>query len=127
MFIGLNPSTANVTNDDPTIRRCIGFAKSWGYGALCMTNLFSFRTVDPKILRETTFPVGSKNNQVLTIFAMSAKVVIAAWGVNGKLNNRDKEVKALIPCMHYLRLTKEGYPSHPLYLPKTLQPILWRN
>ena len=47
MFIGLNPSTADETRDDPTVRRCVGFAKSWGYGALCMTNIFAWRDTDP--------------------------------------------------------------------------------
>jgi len=51
MFIGLNPSTADETLDDPTVRRCINFARDWGYGALCMTNLFAFRSTDPSVMK----------------------------------------------------------------------------
>jgi len=127
MFIGLNPSTADEVYDDPTIRRCIGFAKSWGYGALCMTNLFAYRATKPKKLLEAVHPIGSKNNQVLTTYAIGASIVIAAWGIHGGLNDRDEEVKALIPCMHYLKLTNGGYPAHPLYLSKTLLPVLWKS
>lgn len=49
MFIGLNPSTADETQDDPTVRRCIRYAQSWGYGALYMTNIFAFRATDPRV------------------------------------------------------------------------------
>ena len=55
MFIGLNPSTADETNDDPTIRRCIGYARDWGYGGLCMTNLFAFRATLPKNMKAVDF------------------------------------------------------------------------
>src|SRR5690348_9819680 len=50
-FIGLNPSTADETQDDPTVRRCIGFSKAWGYGALCMTNAFAWRDTDPEKMK----------------------------------------------------------------------------
>ena len=58
MFIGLNPSTADETNDDPTIRRCINFAKSWGCDSFCMTNIFAFRATDPKVMIAEPEPVG---------------------------------------------------------------------
>lgn len=64
-FIGLNPSTADETRDDPTIRRCIGFAKLWGYGALCMTNLFAFRATKPRDMRQAADPIGPENMALL--------------------------------------------------------------
>lgn len=62
MFIGLNPSTADETKDDPTIIRCINFAKSWGYGGLEMTNLFAFRATNPKVMKNEKEPIGKDND-----------------------------------------------------------------
>ena len=126
MFIGLNPSTADEAEDDPTIRRCIQFAKDWGYSGLCVTNLFAFRATDPKVMKQVVEPVGDKNDQWLSECGLHAKVVVAAWGSHGVHRNRDAVVKRLIPELHYLRLTKEGHPGHPLYLPKILTPIPFR-
>ena len=125
MFIGLNPSTADETMDDPTIRRCMGFAKAWGYGALCMTNLFAYRATNPKDVKKAIDPVGSENDSYLRCMAASARIVIAAWGVNGTFLKRDKIVADLISDIHVLRLTKDGHPAHPLYLPESLRPIKW--
>lgn len=127
MFIGLNPSTADETNDDPTIRRCIGYAKDWGYAALCMTNLFAFRATSPNDMKTVQDPVGPINDCVLKNTAKSAGVIIAAWGVHGAHLGRDEEIRKLIPQLHYLQLTKEGCPEHPLYLPKGLKPIAWKH
>jgi hypothetical protein len=123
MFIGLNPSTADETSDDPTIRRCIAFAKSWGYGALCMTNLFAFRATDPKVMMAADSPVGEENDKHLLESSHYAGVVVAAWGAHGTYKGRDAEVHALLPTLHCLRLTAGGHPGHPLYLPKMLMPI----
>jgi hypothetical protein len=57
-FIGLNPSTADAHEDDPTIRRCIRFARDWGHGGLIMLNLFAWRSTDPRGLLDAIFPVG---------------------------------------------------------------------
>ena len=128
MFIGLNPSTADETKDDPTIRRCIGYAKSWGYGALCMTNLFAWRETDSSKLRLVENPVGADNQHYLLKIASEAALVIAAWGTKGTQRGivQDltvcqwlKEVGVEIYC---LRKTKDGHPEHPLYLPKNLNP-----
>jgi len=125
MFIGLNPSTADENIDDPTVRRCIGFAKAWGYGALCMMNLFAYRATNPKDMIKSNNPVGSENDRFLTNMAVSANIVIAAWGTKGTFLQRDKAVISLITNKHVLRFTKDGYPAHPLYLPKDLKPIKW--
>jgi len=83
MFVGLNPSTADERVDDATIRRCVNYAKAWGYGALCMTNLFAFRTVSPVIMKAQPDPVGPDNDGWLVDMAADAGVVIAAWGADG--------------------------------------------
>lgn len=125
MFIGLNPSTADETNDDPTIRRCVAFAKAWGYEALCMANLFAFRATDPAEMKKDIEPIGTYNDSTLISLAQDAGIIIAAWGVNGSYKRRDLSVRAILPPMSYLRLTKDGHPSHPLYLPANLRPIPW--
>lgn len=125
MFIGLNPSTADETNDDPTIRRCIGFARAWGYGALCMANLFAYRATDPADMKKAAEPVGWENDHTLTTLARGAGVVVAAWGAHGTYKGRDQSVRLLVPNLHFLRLTKDGHPGHPLYLPASLKPQRW--
>lgn len=125
MFVGLNPSTADETSDDNTVRRCIEFARAWGYEGLCMTNLFAFRATDPADMKKADDPVGPENDQTLIDLAKAAGVVIAAWGVHGTYRHRHLAVRAMLPNLHYLRLTKDGHPWHPLYLPKTLTPTEW--
>lgn len=126
-FIGLNPSTADETKDDPTIRRCIGFAKAWGYGALCMTNLFAFRATDPKDMMKKENLADIDTQHHLLACGSEAGIVIAAWGVHGTFAARDLTVRGWLHdagiTLHHLGLTKDGHPKHPLYLPKTLTPI----
>lgn len=123
MFVGLNPSTADETQDDPTIRRCIAFAKAWGYSGLCMTNLFAYRATLPENMKAAADPVGPENDAHLMAMADSAGVIVAAWGVHGAHQGRDAAVLRLLPDLYCLALTKDGHPGHPLYLPKTLRPI----
>jgi hypothetical protein len=122
MFIGLNPSTADEVQDDPTIRRCIGYAKEWGYGAFCMTNIFAFRATDPRVMKTQADPVGPENDKWLTECAKDAGLIVAAWGAHGGHRNRDEEVIKLVDNIMCLGTTKDGYPRHPLYLPKTAKP-----
>ena len=126
MFIGLNPSTADEIEDDPTIRRCIGYAKDWGYSGLCMTNLFAFRATLPTVMKSQADPIGPDNDRYLLDMAKYAGVIVAAWGVNGNHLGRDKRVFEMINNLHHLGFTKEGYPRHPLYLKKDLRPVLWQ-
>ena len=126
MFVGLNPSTADETNDDPTIRRCVRFAQSWGYSALCMTNLFAYRATKPEDMKAAPEPLGFENDRVLLAMSSQAAIAIAAWGTDGPCKARDQAVRRLIPRLHYLRLTKDGHPQHPLYLPTKIRPTAWR-
>lgn len=123
VFVGLNPSTADEVDDDPTIRRCIDYAKRWGYGALCMVNLFAYRATQPKLMKEHVAPVGDDNDFWLLEVVKDAEVVVAAWGTNGTHRGRDKAVMRLLAGrLSCLDKTKEGQPKHPLYLRKALEP-----
>jgi len=124
MFIGLNPSTADEVEDDPTIRRCVDYAKRWGYGALCMTNLFAYRETDRELMKRHPSPVGKDNDRWLVETAKDASVVVAAWGTHGVHLRRDQAVIRLLGRkLNCLGMTKDGHPGHPLYLKKTLTPI----
>lgn len=128
LFIGLNPSTADETMDDPTIRRCISFVREWGYARLHMANLFAFRATDPRDMKNASDPIGPENDRHLEALANDSILTIAAWGVHGTFCGRaDAVLRMGLPRLHYLRRTKDGHPGHPLYLPKTLAPIAWEK
>ena len=116
LFIGLNPSTADAQRDDPTIRRCIGFAHDLGYGSVIVANLFAFRATKPADLRRAGDPVGPRNNWWLGRLRREARLTVAAWGVHGKLRSRDEEFLAEGGELYCLGRTKGGCPRHPLYL-----------
>ncbi len=121
-FIGLNPSTADERILDPTVRRCIDYAKRWGYGALCMTNIFAWRDTDPQDMMKAEEPIGEKNDETLIRISKDAGVVIAAWGCHGSYRDRAKRVLEIIPNLCALKLNSDGSPAHPLYLRKSLVP-----
>lgn len=125
MFIGLNPSTADEVQDDPTVRRCIGFAKSWGYGSLCMTNIFAFRATFPSVMKAQDDPVGLENDTWLLRCAQEAGVIVAAWGTHGALKNRGDRVLQLLKDhdIMCLKVTRGGHPEHPLYLRADMRPM----
>lgn len=123
MFIGLNPSTADEMRDDPTIRKCVGFAKRWGYGALCMTNLFAYLATNPKdMMAQEDGACGDDNLTWLLNCAREASLIVAAWGTRGSFRHQDKVVtvglrKLTGKQLMCLRRTKDGHPEHPLYVP----------
>jgi hypothetical protein len=117
-FIMLNPSTADANEDDPTIRRCISFAKSWGYAGLVVRNLYALRATDPTELKGHPDPVGPDNRMYLTEAAADA-LTVCAWGANADPVDAQALVSDLIVWgvkPHHLGLTKAGFPKHPLYL-----------
>lgn len=126
MVIGLNPSTADETKDDPTIRRCIDFAKRWGFGALCMTNLFAWRDTKPENMRRAAEPIGAENDRWLQECASGAGLVLAAWGKNGSHQGRAVQVAKFVPDLHALRVNSDGSPEHPLYVPSHIVPQPFR-
>jgi len=115
MFIGLNPSTADAVQDDPTLRRCMNFAKSWGYGAVCMSNLFAYRATEPKDLLRTKDPIGIENDQWLAKLAEDASLIVAAWGNDGRHLDRSDYVAKMFNKLHCFKVNKSGEPAHPLY------------
>ena len=124
MFVMLNPSTADACQDDPTISRCIGFARDWGYGELLVGNLFALRSSDPGALLRSDDPVGPDNDDALLDLAQSAALVIAAWGDKGAFMRRNEVALRLLPARFYaLKLTQRGHPAHPLYLPSSVAPF----
>lgn len=126
-FVMLNPSTADATVDDPTIRRCVGFARTWGCGSLAVVNLYAYRATDPNELDAAPDPVGPDNDSYLTAAAcVSGSLLIGAWGAHAR-SERITQVLAL-PGMHRLTalaVTRGGQPRHPLYLRADLTPEPW--
>ena len=122
-FIGLNPSTADATSDDPTIRRCIGFAKAWGGTSLWMVNLFAFRSTNPRMLTSAIDPVGPENDFWLEKIISSADLTVAAWGNHGKIMNRGSIIEQRFSgSLHMLAMTGQGEPGHPLYIRADTKP-----
>lgn len=130
-FCMLNPSTADALNDDPTIRKVIGFAQRQGYGSVYVINLFAYRSTDPKLLKDVADPVGPENDMTIRIVLNVCKAVICAWGKHGSLQQRDLAV-----CMLFeqngiaplcLAVNQDGSPQHPLYIPYTAAPVPWES
>lgn len=134
LFVMLNPSTADADHDDPTIRRCIAFAKSWGYDQLKVANLLPYRATDPMDLLEALHNGVDmrymENLSHLGKLLYEAQIVICAWG-NGSIvqsNKLDADFLKLTQHpfykekLHYLELSKAGVPKHPLYLKSSLHP-----
>lgn len=121
LFIGLNPSTADETNDDPTIRRVIRFAKDWGFGGVIMCNLFTQVTADPKeLVIDTPFEI---TQRAIANHFYQAKMYVAAWGNFKQAEQRGKEVKKWLSQMYALKINKNGSPRHPLYVPANTKPV----
>lgn len=121
LFVMLNPSTADADNDDPTIRRCIGFAKAEGFGAIEVVNLFAFRATKPADLRKAGYPVGPANDHAILDALSRCSAACLAWGANAAGLVRPKEVVSMLRYagrpLRCLGLTGGGEPSHPLMLP----------
>lgn len=125
MFIGLNPSTADETENDPTVRRCMAFAKSFGCDSLVMTNLFAWRATDPREMKAAVDPVGLDNDEWLIRIAAISEVRVAAWGVHGSHLGRDKVIAARIPGLVCVGMTANRSPRHPLYVHGSTMPRPW--
>jgi hypothetical protein len=125
-FIGLNPSTADETKNDPTITRCINYAKKWGYGGMYMMNIFAFRATDPNVMKAEKRPIGPENDYHLYDIAKSVESVVCSWGNHGSHADRSEFVTSRLfddMKLHCLGTNKSGEPKHPLYLKADLEPI----
>ena len=126
-FCCLNPSKADAKLNDPSFTRMMNFARAWGFDGVIVTNLFAYRATDPRDMKAAVDPVGPDNDEHLKTAYGVAALTVAAWGAHGTHRGRDAEVRALLPGLHCLRLTKDGHPGHPLYLPASLRPVEWVN
>ena len=129
LFVMLNPSTATEIQNDPTVERCERRARTLGFGAFRVTNIFAFRATDPKVMRAEPDPTGPENDQAITDGAAWADQIICAWGTHGEHLNRGPEVEHLLRAtgqpLYHLGLSKAGHPKHPLYIGYETQPQLW--
>lgn len=111
-FVLLNPSTADAVDLDPTLRRCVNFAKRDGFGSMMILNLYAYRTPSPAVMLAASDPVGPENDRVL---ANATGTVVAGWGTNAS-PTRVARVLGLLPPLKALKITKNGHPQHPLYV-----------
>lgn len=129
LFVMLNPSTGTETEDDPTLRRCRGFAKAWGHGGFDVVNIFALRSTNPEALYAHPDPIGPDNDaHILRAHALST-LTIAAWGgTHGDHLARGRDVARMLAAtgkpVHSLTVCANGHPGHPLYVPgKTIPDV----
>ena len=126
LFICLNPSTADETVNDPTVRRCLGYTERWGYDRLLVGNAFAYRATDPKVMRAAADPVGSDNDVWLLAMVGEAQRVVCAWGANCAHQHRENRLIELLSGfdhLYALGLTAAGFPRHPLYMRANVEPV----
>jgi hypothetical protein len=130
VFVSLNPSTADAYEDDPTVRRDIGFAQDWGFGGMIKLNLFAYRSTDPFGLLSVDDPVGPDNDKAIVDVVSLVRRVVLAWGSHGSpahlgalVAKRAAAVREMVLAhasgeVGDLGVNADGQPRHPLYLPK---------
>ncbi len=128
-FIMLNPSTATEVQNDPTVERCERRARTLGFGAFSVTNIFAWRDTDPRKMRTAIDPVGPENDHAISDACDWSDRIIAAWGTHGEHLKRGAVVETLLrenggPVYH-LGLSKAGHPKHPLYIAYAQKPQIW--
>jgi hypothetical protein len=134
VFIMLNPSTADGDKDDPTIRRCVGFAKAWGYFALTVVNLYAYRATDPvALLQVGPSAIGPENDAYVLDAVNHAPLAVAAWGASTqpipeqaeRITDLCRKINPL--AFSVLGLTRNGHPRHPLYVKGSTRPSVWTS
>ncbi len=121
-FVMLNPSTADAFQEDPTVRRCLGFAYEWGYEYVRVVNIFAFRATDPNAMIRRDDPIGEHNDRYISKAADESNCVVIAWGAHGSVKGRGDEVRSMLMDLrhddvHQIGMpTQAGHPRHPLYL-----------
>lgn len=132
VFLMLNPSTADASVNDPTIRTCIDFAQRWGFGELVAVNVFAWRATDPLELRRAQSNghdiVGPLNDVFTNYWFKAAKQIVCAWGANDLAVEPAKRLLALHPDLDFYCIdkTKTGAPAHPLYQKRDKKLVLYR-
>ncbi len=129
LFIMLNPSTATEVQNDPTVERCERRARTLGFGAFRVCNIFAWRDTDPRKMRAAADPVGPANDTAILDSTGWADRIVCAWGSHGAHLDRGAQVIALLRetglPLYHLGLTKAGQPKHPLYIGYQRQPEVW--
>jgi hypothetical protein len=127
LWILMNPSVACTDYADPTLRKTGKFSRSWGFGGQLVGNVHAYRATDKNRLLDVADPVGPETDRHILAMAAEAKTIVLAYGQPPKgLRHRGDEVMALLrhlPGIRYLRLSQDGTPVHPLYLPESLRPL----
>ncbi len=117
LWVMLNPSTADETMNDPTLRRIFGFSCASGFGGLEVVNLFALRSPSPKALLLAPDAIGPENDRYIQEAVVRASKVIVAWGNEGARDGRNTTVLSLISGPVFcLGTTSLGHPRHPLYV-----------
>lgn len=120
LFVCVNPSTADEVEDDPTVRRCIGFGAREGFGGISIVNLFAYRSTSPRDMKQAADPIGPSNNQWIQREALSCQIVVAAWGAHGCFEGRGYAVWKLLrkgSMVFCYGVNNTLTPVHPLYIP----------
>ena len=126
-FIGLNPSTGDEVENDPTIWKLSRVAESWGYGGFVIMNLFAFVTPGPEAMKKADEPIGKDTDKRLNEFGQRKDLdkIIAVWGDDGAFMDRGLKVKSMFKQLWVLKLSEAGQPRHPRFLKEDLKPIKW--
>lgn len=128
-FVMLNPSTATEVQNDPTVERCERRARTLGFGAFQVANIFAWRDTDPRKMRAAADPIGPGNDAAISEGCDWADQIICAWGTHGEHRGRGPQVEALMRAtglsLSHLGLSKAGHPKHPLYIAYVVQPEPW--
>ena len=123
-FIGLNPSTADEYQNDPTVSRCMNRAQQMGFKTFIMLNAYGYRATDPKDMKAHPSPVGEENDYWILESCKKSDKIICCWGNHASHLNRSDEIRELLKDFNLFRLgdpTASGEPRHPLYLPKQIE------
>lgn len=129
-FVGLNPSKADERSNDPTIRRCINFAKMWDFGGIQMLNAFAYISTDPYGMLNADDPVGPANDATLRACLKTVRKVIVCWGNHCPANRQTEVLQIIKEAKHVpycLGCNKNGTPKHPARLASTTVPILFKG
>lgn len=126
-MVMLNPSTADQSKLDPTLRRCRAFARAWGLHGFVIVNLFALRSTQPQRLYDHPDPIGTLNDEAIVRAVDRCQVTLAGWGVHGTHLDRGRQVAELLGdrSVWCLGRNKDGSPKHPLYVPGNTKPVLF--
>ncbi len=127
VWVMLNPSSADASTDDNTIRRIVGFTNSFGHCRAQVVNLYAWRSTSPAALALAPDPVGPDNDDMIAAALDSAALVVAGWGAHRGIGERVARVHGMAAArnvtLHCLARTKDGHPRHPLYIRGDARPM----